>query len=158
MDPLSVFLLKDAVFWDLSRCFRNVGERYHMKPNHVWEDGTPHKHSREIVTCNIIISAVIIMEVIILNNFLKRSFGLILDLLSTYTHDSELQAITSPSLFFSTLLPSLAVPWQRLLIVEIVQLHALKSSLHSLPYRTDSVTPVVFLITALHGPNRKHGF
>jgi hypothetical protein len=29
-----------------------------------------------------------------------------------------------------------AVPWQRFLTVEIFQLHALKSSLHSLPCRT----------------------
>jgi hypothetical protein len=29
-----------------------------------------------------------------------------------------------------------AVTWQRLLILEILQLHALRSSLHSLPYRT----------------------
>jgi hypothetical protein len=61
-----------------------------------------------------------------------------------------------------------AVPWERLLIVAILQLHALKSSLnggalptaffflHSLPYRTDSVAPVVFLITPLHVPSGKH--
>jgi hypothetical protein len=31
-----------------------------------------------------------------------------------------------------------AVPWQRLLTVEILQLLALRYSLHRLPYRTDS--------------------
>jgi hypothetical protein len=35
---------------------------------------------------------------------------------------------------------------------------ALKSSLHSLPYRTHSVAPIVFLIIPLHGPSRKHRF
>jgi hypothetical protein len=32
----------------------------------------------------------------------------------------------------------------------------LKSSLHSLPYRTDLVAPVFFLITPRHGPHRQH--
>jgi hypothetical protein len=60
----------------------------------------------------------------------------------TYTHDSELQVITAPSLFstlFKSLLQtqnllqpavsSLAVLWQRLLTVEILQLHILTSLL-----------------------------
>jgi hypothetical protein len=32
----------------------------------------------------------------------------------------------------------------------------LKSSLHSLPYKTDLVSPVLFLITPQHGPSREH--
>jgi hypothetical protein len=35
---------------------------------------------------------------------------------------------------------------------------ALKSSLHSLPHRTHSDVPIFFLVTHLHGPNRKHRF
>jgi hypothetical protein len=86
---------------------------------------------------------------------------------TTYTHDSELQAITAPSLI-STILKSPrhplslfepamslpAVPWRRLLTVEILQRHALKSSLHRLPYRTLSVAPFVFKITPWHRPCR----
>jgi hypothetical protein len=69
-------------------------------------------------------------------------------LLTTYTHDSELQAITAPPLIstihksphhpLSLLQPAVsspAVPWQGLLTEEIVQLHALKFFLHSLPCR-----------------------
>jgi hypothetical protein len=62
-----------------------------------------------------------------------------------------------------------AVPWQRLLTDEVLQLHAFKSSpnggslptasfLHRLPCRTDSVVPIVFLRTPLHGPSRKHHY
>jgi hypothetical protein len=39
---------------------------------------------------------------------------------------------------FQHVVSSPAVPWQRLLTVEILQLRALKSSLHRLPYRTHS--------------------
>jgi hypothetical protein len=105
-----------------------------------------------------------------------------LDLLTTYTHDSELQAITAPPLIstfyksqqhplslFQPAVSSQTVPCHRLLTVEILQLHALKSSLsggslptasfpHRLPYRTDLVAPLVFLITPFHGPSRKHRF
>jgi hypothetical protein len=42
--------------------------------------------------------------------------------------------------------------------VEILQLHALKSSLHRLPYRTDLVAPIVFKITPQHGPSRNTPF
>jgi hypothetical protein len=38
--------------------------------------------------------------------------------------------------------------------VEILQLHALKPSLHILLYRTNLVTPIVFKITPWHGPCR----
>jgi hypothetical protein len=60
-----------------------------------------------------------------------------MDLLTTYTHDSELQAITAPPLIstihkspqhlLSLFQPAVSlplVPWQRLLTVEILQLHA----------------------------------
>jgi hypothetical protein len=74
----------------------------------------------------------------------------ILNLLATYTHGLELQAITAP-LPISTIhkppqhplsllqpaRPSPTVLWQRLLTVEILQLHVLKSSFHKLPYGTD---------------------
>jgi hypothetical protein len=83
-----------------------------------------------------------------------------MDLLCTLTHDSELHTITAPPListFYKPLLQtlsllqlavySLAVPWKRLLTVEVLQPHALtsllageypatRSFLHSLPYRT----------------------
>jgi hypothetical protein len=51
-----------------------------------------------------------------------------------------------------------AIPWQRLLTVEILQLHALKSSLHRLSYRTELVDPIVFKITPRHGPRRNTPF
>jgi hypothetical protein len=72
-----------------------------------------------------------------------------MDLLTNYTDKSELQVITAPRLIstiykspqhplipFQPAVPSPAVPWQRLLTMEILQLHALMSYLHSLPYRT----------------------
>jgi hypothetical protein len=73
-----------------------------------------------------------------------------MDLLTVYTHVWELQAITVPPLIstvhkspqhllslFQPAVSSPAVPWQLLLTVEILQLNALKSSRHRLPYRTD---------------------
>jgi hypothetical protein len=51
-----------------------------------------------------------------------------------------------------------AVLWQRLLAVEILQLHALRSYLHILRYRTASVAPVVFKVTPRHGPRRDTPF
>jgi hypothetical protein len=66
------------------------------------------------------------------------------DLLTTLTHNSELQAITAPPLIstihksaqhplslFQTAMSSLAIPWQRLLIVEILKIHAPKYSLQT---------------------------
>jgi hypothetical protein len=60
-----------------------------------------------------------------------------MDLLTTYTHDLELQAITALSLiytlykspqhplsFFQPAASSPAFPWQRLLTMEILQFHA----------------------------------
>jgi hypothetical protein len=72
-----------------------------------------------------------------------------MSLLTTYTHDSELQVITVlllistlhkspqhlPSLF-QPAVSSLSISWQRLLTVEILQLHMLRSSCHRLPCRT----------------------
>jgi hypothetical protein len=55
-----------------------------------------------------------------------------------------------------------AVPWQRLLTVEILQLHVFKPSLHSFPHRTDFqlsvLSSVGLLIIPLHGPTRKPRF
>jgi hypothetical protein len=74
-----------------------------------------------------------------------------MDLLTDYTHDSELQPNTAPPLIstihkspqyplnlFQPAVSSPAVPWQWLLTVDILHLHALKTSLHRLPYRTHS--------------------
>jgi hypothetical protein len=69
-----------------------------------------------------------------------------MDLLTTYIHDLELQVITAPlqikksqqhslSLFQLAVFSS-AVPWQWLSTVEILELYALRSFLHSLPCRT----------------------
>jgi hypothetical protein len=93
-----------------------------------------------------------------------------LDLLTTLTHDSELQAITAPSLIsticksplhplslFQSVVSSLAVSLQRLLTVMILQ-HPRLSPLWTaapfqlppffrLQYRTHSVAPIFFLIT-----------
>jgi hypothetical protein len=82
-----------------------------------------------------------------------RGFDWRMDLLTIYTHDSELQAIRAPPLIstipkspqhplclFQSAVSSPAVPWQRLLTVEILQLQAFRSCLHSLPYRTQQIT------------------
>jgi hypothetical protein len=64
-----------------------------------------------------------------------------MNLLTTYTHNLELQAITAPPLISTIhkspqhLLCSPAIPWQWLLTMEILQLHVLKSYLHGLPCR-----------------------
>jgi hypothetical protein len=73
-------------------------------------------------------------------------------------HDSELQVITAPPLIstihkspeqplslFQPAVSSPAVLWQLLLTVEIFQLHALRSSLHSLPCRTQLNYPTNFV-------------
>jgi hypothetical protein len=80
---------------------------------------------------------------------IRRGMDWILDLLITYTHYSELRAITAPSLIytlysspqrplspFQPAVSSPAVPWQRLLTVEILQLPAFMSLLHQHLYRT----------------------
>jgi hypothetical protein len=68
-----------------------------------------------------------------------------LDLLTTYTHDLQLEAIKAPLLIstirespqhplslFQPAMSSPAIPWQRLLTTEILHFHALWSFLHSL--------------------------
>jgi hypothetical protein len=77
---------------------------------------------------------------------IDRILNSILDLLTTYTH---LQALTTVSLIstlhksrqhpLSLLQPAVsspAVPWQRFLTVEILQFHAIRFYLRSLPCRT----------------------
>jgi hypothetical protein len=72
-----------------------------------------------------------------------------MDLLTTYTHDSKLEAITAPPLIFTShksphnplnifqlAMFSPAIPWQWLLAMEILQLHVLKLFLPRLLYRT----------------------
>jgi hypothetical protein len=51
-----------------------------------------------------------------------------------------------------------AIPWQWLLTMEFLQLHALRSSLHSLPCRTqlNSLSSKPPVITSQHRPHRKH--
>jgi hypothetical protein len=80
----------------------------------------------------------------------RRGLDWWMDLLTTYKHDSELHTITALSLIYipykSLQHPlrlfqpavSSAVPWQRLLAVQILQLQALRSYLHKLPYTTVS--------------------
>jgi hypothetical protein len=63
-----------------------------------------------------------------------------------------------PLSFFQPAVSSPAFPWQRLLTVEILQLHTLRTYLHRLPYKTDSVAPTVLLITPRHGPCRNTPF
>jgi hypothetical protein len=83
-------------------------------------------------------------------------------LLTTHTHDSERQAITAPPLrstihkspqhplsLFQSAVSSPAVPWQRLLRVEILQLHTLNSSLQRHPYIVDLIAPVVFQLLGM---------
>jgi hypothetical protein len=115
----------------------------------------------------------------------------ILDLLTTYTHDSELKAITAPPLITTApakLLQACYVFTIRSLVTAsncrdsstsalksflnggslptVHCLHTLTyrthfqlttgSFLHSLPYKTDFASSVVFLITPRYGPRRHH--
>jgi hypothetical protein len=81
---------------------------------------------------------------------------------SNYSATADLQnsqIITAPAkLFFQPAVSSQAVPWQRLLTVEILELHAPRSYLHSFPCRPqlNSTQHCPLLITARHGPHRKH--
>jgi hypothetical protein len=81
-----------------------------------------------------------------------------MDLLTTYTHDLELQVITAlplistihkslehPLSLFQPSVSSPAVPWQRLLIVEIFQFHILTSQP---PIGTHSLTCLDYNISA----------
>jgi hypothetical protein len=81
-----------------------------------------------------------------------------MDLSNTYTDRSELQAFTAPRLISTihktpqhSLLPS-TVPTQRLLTVEILQLHALKCSLHSLEL-SSKLFPCLFNLATNHIEN-----
>jgi hypothetical protein len=64
---------------------------------------------------------------------------------------------------FQFAVSSPSVSWQRLLTVEILQLHGLRSSCHSLSFRaqlncrpsTNWMSPIVFFITPRRGPHRK---
>jgi hypothetical protein len=56
--------------------------------------------------------------------------------LQRYRYLHTLQITTAPAKTFSLLAVSSAVPWQRFLILEILQLHALRFYPHSLPCRT----------------------
>jgi hypothetical protein len=88
-----------------------------------------------------------------------------MDLLTTCTHDLELQVITAPPLIsaihkslqhplsiFQPAMSSTAVPWQRLLTLDILQLP--RSSLVLLPYRTALVDSVLLKVNPGHGPRR----
>jgi hypothetical protein len=83
----------------------------------------------------------------------RRGMGWWMDLLTTYTHHLEIQVITTLSListlykslqhplsFFQPAMSSPAVPWQRLLTVDILQLHVFRFDLHSFPCRTQLTT------------------
>jgi hypothetical protein len=92
----------------------------------------------------------------------RRGLNWWMDLLTTYTHDSEVQAITAlPQHTLNLFRPAVSsptVPWQQLLTVEIPQLHVLRFDLHSLVQNSVSnlVAPTVFKTTLRHGPYRKH--
>jgi hypothetical protein len=88
-------------------------------------------------------------------------------LLTTYTHSSELQVITAPSLIsilhkspqHTLSLPASGVFTSRSLVTASNSGDFSASALfylHNLPRRADSVAPTVFLITPLDGPSRKH--
>jgi hypothetical protein len=83
---------------------------------------------------------------------------------SNYSATDNLHNLSQHPLCLFQLTVSLpAVPWQRLLTVEILQLHALRSTVYSLPYRIpvncqlNSNAPIVFFLTIRHWPHRKHG-
>jgi hypothetical protein len=94
-----------------------------------------------------------------------------MNLLTTYTQHSELQEITALSLiptlykspqrplsFFQPAVSSSVVPWQRLLTVEIFQLHALRFVLYRLPCRTSShlnLYQVTTVASSLHSLPRR---
>jgi hypothetical protein len=96
-----------------------------------------------------------------------------MDLLTTYTHHSEIQAITALSLI-STLYKSPQHPLSHFpaccifvsrslstaLKVEILQLHTVRFYHHSIPCRSlfSPFAPIVFRISARHGPGRKHSY
>jgi hypothetical protein len=75
---------------------------------------------------------------------------------SSYSGTSNLhnsQIATTSAKHFHLAVSSSAVPWQWLLTVEKLQLHALQ--VLSSPYRTNLVAPIVSLKIPPHGPSRK---
>jgi hypothetical protein len=81
-------------------------------------------------------------QIIVYTNDYRRGLDCWVDSLASYTHDLELQIITAPPPIstihkspqhpLSSLHPvvsSPAVPWQQLLTVEFLRLHAIRSSL-----------------------------
>jgi hypothetical protein len=96
-----------------------------------------------------------------------RSSDWRMDLLTTYSHDSELQVITAPSLIstihkspqhrlslFQPTVSSPDVPWQRLLTVEILQLPVLTLFPAGRRLTTELSSKLVPLITFERGPRR----
>jgi hypothetical protein len=96
----------------------------------------------------------------------------ILDLLITYIHDSELKAITATANLHKPFSACCGFTSRPLLTASNSgdsSASVLKPSLNGcslptasflriLPYRTESDAPVIFVITRLHGPSRKHCF
>jgi hypothetical protein len=64
----------------------------------------------------------------------------------------------APAKPFQPAVSSSAIPWQRLLTVEILQLHALRSYLHSLPCRTAKQLTLSLAYNILDGPRRNTPF
>jgi hypothetical protein len=109
-----------------------------------------------------------------------------MNLLTCITHDTELQVITVLSLIstlykspqhplrlFQPAMSSSAVPWQRILAVEILQLQPFRFSCHNRPCRTlincqlnysaissqpplQSLAPIMSFLTARRGSRRQH--
>jgi hypothetical protein len=75
-------------------------------------------------------------------------------------HNSQITK--APDKIFHPAVSSPAVPWQRLLAMENLQFHVLKSSLNGDSLQTTSlpqipaIAPIVFSITALHRPSKKN--
>jgi hypothetical protein len=85
-----------------------------------------------------------------------------MDLLTTYTHDSELQVITALSLI-STLYKSPQHPLSLFaaccVFISCYVAATSNSGDFSAPCpQVDSTAPTIFLTTTLHGPSRKHRF
>jgi hypothetical protein len=92
-----------------------------------------------------------------------------MDLLTTYTHNLEVQVITVPLLIstihkspqhplslFQPALSSPAGPWQWFLTVESLQLHMLPLLPAGHHLTTELMLQTVLVITSRHRPHRKH--
>jgi hypothetical protein len=120
--------------------------------------------SSKIIKINTwIVCGMIYVDIITCRGDYKRGVDWWMVLLTTYIHDSELQAITAPSLIptihkspqhplnlFQPAVYSPTVPWQRLLTVEILRLHALRFYFNN--------WLCFLLITSRHGPPRNTAF